>query len=45
MHLWRHDAWQFVFGDKREVRLQDESALPVMKKEGMQKGKKASALG
>ena len=30
---------QFTFGDKREVYLQDESALPVIKKESMQKGK------
>ena len=32
---------QLVFGDKRDVNLQDESALPVTKKESMQKGKKS----
>ena len=36
---------QFNFGDKREVYLLGESALPVNKKESMQMGKRASALG
>ena len=36
---------QFTFGDKGEVYLQDKSALPVTKKEGMGEGKTASALG
>ena len=31
---------QFVFEDEREVNMQEESALPVTKKESMQKGKK-----
>ena len=30
---------QFTFGDKRDVYLLDESALPVMEKESMQMGK------
>ena len=32
---------QFTYGDKREVYLLDENALPVTKKEGMRKGKKS----
>ena len=32
---------QFTFGDKREVYLQDESALPVTEKESMREGKKS----
>ena len=31
---------QFTFGDKSEVYLLDESALPVTEKESMQKGNK-----
>ena len=31
---------QYTLGDKREVSLQDESALPVTKKERMQEGNK-----
>ena len=33
---------QFTFGDKREVYLLDESALPVTKKESMREGKEKS---
>ena len=36
---------QFTFGNKGEIYLQDKSALPVTKKEGMAEGKTASALG
>ena len=32
---------QFTFGDKREVYLLEESALPVTEKESMQEGKKS----
>ena len=31
---------QFIFGDKREVKLWGESALPVTEKERMREGKK-----
>ena len=34
----------FVFGDKREVKLQDASALPVTEKERMLEGKKLSPV-
>ena len=36
---------QFTFGDKGEVYLQNESALPVTRKESVPEGNRASALG
>ena len=36
---------QLRFGDKREVGEEYVGVLPVTKKEGKQKGKRASALG
>ena len=35
---------QFIFGDKREVYLLDESALPVTEKESMREGKGSTSL-
>ena len=35
----RIECMQFIFGDKREVYLLDESVLPVTEKEGRQEGK------
>ena len=32
---------QFTFGEQREVYLLDESALPVIEKEGMREGKRS----
>ena len=36
----RSPCMQFIFGDKREVKLWGESALPVTEKERMREGKK-----
>ena len=36
---------QFTFGDKREVYLLDESALPLNKKESMREGKRRMKYG
>ena len=36
---------QFIFGDKGEVFLLDESVLPVTEKKEGKRGKEASALG
>ena len=36
---------QLTFGDKREVYLQDESALPLTRKESIREGKKSIGLG
>ena len=41
--LMTSQCMQFTFGDKREVYLKDESALPVTKKESKCKGKMSIA--
>ena len=37
----KSQCMQFTFGDKREVYLSDESALPVTEKESMREGKRS----